>query len=255
MAHTLPLDQPFVREYGAGLTASVVLHGALLLLLVVNLDLLPAQETKPVRLAIQATIVDPQAVTDRRRREALRADIRREQEVQAAAEQARQAAVEKRAEQERERQAADRARADDARRAREAAAAEQKRKAEASRKSAEAARSRQAAADLERVLREEEQLMAAEDSGLLDQYAEIIAQKVIRNWFRPASAREGLACIVQVKQIPSGEVIDVRVTECNGDATVVRSIEAAVLRASPLPPPPDRSLFDRSIRFEFRPRD
>jgi hypothetical protein len=33
-----------------------------------------------------------------------------------------------------------------------------------------------------------------------------------------------------------------------------RSIEDAVNRASPLPAPPDPALFDRNIRFNFRPK-
>jgi colicin import membrane protein len=61
--------------------------------------------------------------------------------------------------------------------------------------------------------------------------------------------------VVLVTQIPGGDVVNVRVTECNGDAAVVRSIEAAVMRSSPLPGPPNPALFERNLRFEFRPRD
>jgi colicin import membrane protein len=67
------------------------------------------------------------------------------------------------------------------------------------------------------------------------------------------SARPGLDCSVQVTQIPSGDVVDVRVLSCNGDEAVVRSIEAAVLRASPLPQPPTAALFERTLILEFRP--
>lgn len=124
-----------------------------------------------------------------------------------------------------------------------------KRKAEAERREA------QSRADLARQLAEEEQLDAAQGSGLLAQYVDVIRQKVERNWLKPASARSGIHCVVQVQQIPGGEVVDVRVTECNGDAAVVRSIEAAVLRSSPLPPPPDPALFERSLEFVFQPAD
>jgi colicin import membrane protein len=72
---------------------------------------------------------------------------------------------------------------------------------------------------------------------------------------RPASARQGISCTVLVKQIPGGEVVEARVTSCNGDAAVVRSIEAAVLRASPLPLPANPALFERNLQFEFRPDD
>jgi len=45
----------------------------------------------------------------------------------------------------------------------------------------------------------------------------------------------------------------VRVGQCNGDEAVVRSIEAAVLRASPLPKPPTPALFERNLIVTFRP--
>ena len=49
--------------------------------------------------------------------------------------------------------------------------------------------------------------------------------------------------------------VAVRVLACNGDDTVRQSIEAAVLRASPLPVPPDPSLFERNIEVRFKPND
>jgi colicin import membrane protein len=48
-------------------------------------------------------------------------------------------------------------------------------------------------------------------------------------------------------------VVGVRVGECNGDDSVRASIEAAVLKASPLPEPPDPALFERNLRLEFKP--
>jgi colicin import membrane protein len=45
----------------------------------------------------------------------------------------------------------------------------------------------------------------------------------------------------------------VSIGECNGDQAVRESIEAAVYRASPLPPPPDPALFDRSLKIRFKP--
>ncbi len=272
MAHALTLQHPFIAEHRAVLTVSLLLHAGVVLLLVLNLDFFPPREAAPVRLAIQARVVDERALSERsraseaRRREELRADIRRRQEAlqaaesaradeRAVAEESRQAAEQARAANARE-TAARRTREADERRAKEAtAAASRKAAAEAARRAEADRRSAQTKADLARQLAEEEELLAAADSGLLDQYTEVIRQKVERNWIRPGSAREGINCVVLVKQIPGGEVVDVRVSECNGDSAVVRSIEAAVLRASPLPPPPDRSLFERSLRFNFRPRD
>lgn len=291
MAHALPLRNDFLREHSAVLGASVVVHALLLVLLGLNLDLLPRRDPQPVRLAIQATVVDNRAARQRaaeqqrRERDARLAQERRRQEQaeqrereqeqeQRRAEQQRAerervaeqsrlaeqkrlkeaAALKQKADQERRQQQAEQARVARAEQQRQAAEAE-KRAAESRRKAEAERRQAQTRADLARQMAEEEELLAAADSGLLDQYAEVIRQKVERNWIRPASARPGISCVVLVKQIPGGDVVDVRVTECNGDAAVVRSIEAAVLRSSPLPPPPDPKLFDRSLRFEFRPAE
>lgn len=268
MAHAPTLQHPFIAEHRTVLRVSVIAHAGVALLLALNINLLPPRQAQPVRLAIQAQVVNDKALrqqaqaSEARRREDLRADIRRRQEEIRAAEASkaeRQQAEERRrdeAKQATQAAATKRQQDADARRVNENRKAEQQRTAAETRRKAEAARrAAQTEAELARQLAEEEELLAAADSGLLDQYAEIIRQKVERNWIRPASAREGLNCIVLVKQIPGGEVVEVRVTECNGDAAVLRSIEAAVLRASPLPPPPDRSLFERSLRFNFRPRD
>ena len=283
MACALPLKHDFLREHSPMLVASVLVHVALLVLLSLNLNLMPQREPQPVRLAIQATVIDNKAARQRaveqqrQEREARLAEERQrrqEDERQRRADQQRQAeqqrdaqerklaeqrrqdqAREKRQAEQRRQQEADRARQLKAEQQRQETEAKKRAAAEAQRKAEAERRRTQTQADLARQLAEEEELTAAADSGLLDQYAEVIRQKVERNWIRPASARPGISCVVLVKQIPGGDVVDVQVTECNGDAAVLRSIEAAVLRSSPLPPPPDPKLFDRSLRFDFRPQD
>ena len=74
-----------------------------------------------------------------------------------------------------------------------------------------------------------------------------------RAWIKPPSARPGISCIVSVTQVPGGEVTAVRVNSCSiDDAALRESVEAAVYRASPLPPPPDpaavRAQFGANIR-------
>ena len=86
-------------------------------------------------------------------------------------------------------------------------------------------------------------------------YIFAIQQDIKRNWVRPANAEVGLDCVIRVKQTPGGVVTDVNIESCNGDATIRRSIEAAVRKASPLPAPRDPSVFDRDIRLTFRPEE
>lgn len=151
--------------------------------------------------------------------------------------------------------------AEQKRKAEAARVAEQKRKEEAARvaeqKRQEAERQRKA--EIQRQLQSEiaaeDDRLAAISSGKLQQYKAAIIARVTRNWVEPASAKAGIECEVLVKQIPGGDIVNVRVGRCNGDAAVVRSIEAAVYRASPLPPPPDPSLFERNLRFTFKPEE
>lgn len=85
-------------------------------------------------------------------------------------------------------------------------------------------------------------------------HAQIIA-RVTRAWIKPPSAQPGISCIVSVTQVPGGEVTGVRVNSCSiDDAALRESVEAAVLRASPLPPPPDPALFERNLELTFAPQ-
>jgi colicin import membrane protein len=91
------------------------------------------------------------------------------------------------------------------------------------------------------------------DDSLLGRYQLAIQQAVQQNWLRPDSAQPGIRCSLRIVQIPGGEVIQVSVTSpCNADDLTRRSIEAAVLKAQPLPYRGYESVFQRDIRFNFR---
>ncbi len=119
----------------------------------------------------------------------------------------------------------------------------------------QARRRAEAEAQLKAELEREQAELARQNSAAMNQYVAAIQQKVIRNWNRPPSARVGIKCEVRVTQVAGGEVTNVQVGRCNGDAAVVRSIENAVLKASPLPEPADPALFQRSLIFNFEPED
>lgn len=102
---------------------------------------------------------------------------------------------------------------------------------------------------------EARRVAAARAASLSAQWAAAIQARVQRAWIRPPSAQAGLDCRVSVIQAAGGTVIRAEVKECNGDEAVRQSLEAAVFRASPLPPPPEPSLFERNIELRFRPND
>lgn len=137
--------------------------------------------------------------------------------------------------------------------------AERKRLEDVERQRLENERKRREAEEAERQrlrsreIAEEEARLAAMNSGALARYQYAIQQRIQRNWVRPASARPGLECVVNVRQLPGGEVVGATIGQCNGDEAVQRSIEAAVFKASPLPEPEDPNLFDRNLRIIFKP--
>jgi colicin import membrane protein len=134
-------------------------------------------------------------------------------------------------------------------------AEEKQRQAEEKRKAEEARLSAQREADLQHSLAAEEHVMAARSNGQLASWEAQIQARIQRAWLKPPSARTGIDCIVYVTQVPGGEVVNVRLGECNGDASVRESIQAAAFRASPLPPPPDPALFERNLEIQFKPVD
>ena len=159
-----------------------------------------------------------------------------------------EAATKQKAEAERKRKAAETAK--------KKAAAEKQRKAEQAAKekaAAEAAARREAEQALQAQLAEEQAQARAENA--LSQYIPYIQQKIQRNWLRPAGSPAGLSCLILVKLIPGGEVVDAKVVRSSGDPLFDRSVETAVLKASPLPMPDDATMFKyfREINFNFKP--
>jgi colicin import membrane protein len=275
----------FLRKHWMYLIGAVLLHAGFAA--VFGLTMISfARQPQPATLAIQAVVVDRnvidraarqqqreraqererQQAEQRRQQERREAEQRAEQERQQELKQREQEQQRRQAEeqQQRERQEAERKVQAETER-RQKAEAERKRVAEIERKQKEEAERRKAADDARAQAQREEELRSqieeeegraqAENAGLLNQYIAMIEQRIVRNWNRPPSARAGLECRVRVVQTPTGTVLSVKIDQCNGDEPVKQSIEAAVMRSSPLPPPPDPRLFERNLVLVFKPLD
>ncbi len=93
-------------------------------------------------------------------------------------------------------------------------------------------------------------------AGETSQYLAEVKARVEHAWNRPASAKKGVQCTLEVDQAPTGTVLQARVINpCNGDEAVRASIRDAALRASPLPVPQNRDLFQRTLHLVFSPDD
>jgi len=94
------------------------------------------------------------------------------------------------------------------------------------------------------------------DANLAAQYAAAIQEAVLRQWVRPDSVPLGQRCRITIRQSIGGHVVDVEVApSCPYDDVGRRSVEAAVLRAQPLPYKGFEAVFQRTLNFNFEARD
>ncbi len=276
----------FLREHSWSITVSVLLHaalaGAALIATLVSFNR-PPPLVQP--LPIDAVVIDSQvlhaaqhALEERAEQEAARARAAAEARAaadtaaaeQTAQDQQRKVDEAKRtveAEAAKVAAAADAQRVADAqkvaaakhaeelKRAEEAKRAEDAKQAEEAKRAAEQKAKAEREAELHRQLAEEEHVSAVEASPARAQYIARLSSRIQNAWIKPLSARAGLDCIVNITQIPGGEVISAQVSKCNGDAAARQSIENAVYRASPLPSPPDPALFERNLVIHFHPEE
>ena len=87
-------------------------------------------------------------------------------------------------------------------------------------------------------------------------YQVALMNAILRQWTRPDSVKLGQTCEVLIKQIPGGEVVSVQVSPgCPYDDLGRRSVEAAVMKASPLPYAGFEDVFVRDPVLKFRAED
>lgn len=94
------------------------------------------------------------------------------------------------------------------------------------------------------------------DDGLAARYAAALQEAIQRNWTRPDNVPLGQRCRIVIRQIPGGQVIAAEVDpSCPYDELGRRSVEAAVLKAQPLPYAGFESVFNRTLLINFEARD
>jgi colicin import membrane protein len=107
-------------------------------------------------------------------------------------------------------------------------------------------------ADAEKTAR---QLAATARDRALADYVNRIRAKVRQNWILPQDLQGNPEAVFDVVQLPTGEVLSVKLAKSSGNAAYDAAVERAILKSSPLPLPEPRSLFDRQLKLTFRPRD
>ena len=94
------------------------------------------------------------------------------------------------------------------------------------------------------------------DTGLQARYIAAIQAAVLANWTRPDNIALGQVCRVHIIQLPGGDVMSAEADpSCPYDELGKRSVEAAVLKAKPLPYVGFESVFLREFTLRFVPED
>lgn len=94
------------------------------------------------------------------------------------------------------------------------------------------------------------------DPGLMAAYQAALQAAILAKWTRPESVPLGAKCRLVIRQLQGGTVIDVQVSSpCSYDEQARRSIEAAVLKAQPLPYAGFEKVFNRQLNFNFTAQD
>jgi colicin import membrane protein len=255
------------ESYFPEILLSVALHLVVLGLLVFNFSFQRETERVVVANIIDAVVIDSgvmeaakreeeqkKALAEQRRREQ---DQQKQQTLQQQQEKEHQAklAEQKRIADEKQKVEQQRLKVEEQKRQETARKAEEERRRQELRAEEQRVQEQQQRAEWDRLQAQEaaaaQQARSRELASKKALYVEAIRQKVERNWIRPASSQTGDRCNVFVQQIPGGDIVDVRVDSCSGDALFQRSVEAAVRKASPLPDPPEPALFERQINFTF----
>jgi colicin import membrane protein len=96
---------------------------------------------------------------------------------------------------------------------------------------------------------------AAARAKALNEYILSIQTKVKSGWILPQDIQGNPQAIFDVVQLPTGEVLSIKLVRTSGNPAYDAAVERAILKASPLPLPANRELFARELRLTFRPLD
>jgi colicin import membrane protein len=82
-----------------------------------------------------------------------------------------------------------------------------------------------------------------------------IRGKIKGNIVVPPEVKGNPEAVFDVTQLPSGEIVTVRLKRSSGHAALDAAIERAILKSNPLPKPEPADLFSRSLELRFKPLD
>lgn len=84
-------------------------------------------------------------------------------------------------------------------------------------------------------------------------YVDRISAKIRGNLMVPPGVSGNPEAEFRVNQLPTGEVIEVKLRKSSGNRALDEAIERAIYKSSPLPKPERNEDFDRALDLKFRP--
>jgi colicin import membrane protein len=100
-----------------------------------------------------------------------------------------------------------------------------------------------------------ERTASAARAKALNEYVAAIQRKVRGGWILPQDLQGNPEAVFLVTQIPTGEVLTIKLLKSSGNKAYDDAVERAILKASPLPLPAAREHFSRELKLTFRPHD
>ena len=94
---------------------------------------------------------------------------------------------------------------------------------------------------------------AAAGQKALATYVDKIRAKIKGNIIMPQDIKGNPEAIFNVVQLPTGEVLNIRLTKSSGHRGFDDAVERAILKSSPLPTPDTGELFFRELTLKFKP--
>lgn len=133
--------------------------------------------------------------------------------------------------------------------------AEKRMKEELAKEQASLALERERLAIAEQLKRESAQASAAARARALDGWTAKIRGKIRSNIVLPPDIKGNPEAIFDVVQLPTGEVLSVKLRKSSGHAGYDQAVERAILKSSPLPRADRPEMFLRELKLTFRPLD
>ena len=112
-----------------------------------------------------------------------------------------------------------------------------------------------AQAEQESAARAEQAAAGAARSRSQLEWIDKIRSRIRGNINLPPDIPGNPEAIFDVVQLPTGEIIDVKLRKSSGVRAYDDAVQRAILKSSPLPKPVPADLFERSLELHFRPLD